>query len=328
LSDQRLQPASIEDVLSSCNVGVLIVDACGRVAFMNQALCRELSLEGDAHGRTQAEVFAALDPKVREQLESNARHLDLSGDGRARWLERNAWTIEAGAFAGGRLELYYDVTDWKRAEDRLVEKETLLREVHHRVKNNLQIVSSLLNLQARHFFDDRDRALVRESQHRIRSMALVHEMLYATAGAALIDFSEYVHSLSHSLRAAFGETARDVVFSIRADGLVLDLDTAVHMGMLLNELISNALKHAFRDKGGALEVEIREDERGLHLMVRDDGVGLPPGFDLESAPTLGVQLVRAVSSQLGASVELESSGGTVARISVPRQGGKWVNRTS
>jgi two-component sensor histidine kinase len=164
--------------------------------------------------------------------------------------------------------------------------------------------------------------LVLESQNRIRSMALVHEMLYASEGLAKIDFGEYVCDLAETLRASYGAKAAKVELAIKVEDVVLDLDTAVHLGLILNEVISNAFKHAFPGgRGGHLRIRVKQTEGTLHLTVHDDGVGLPDGFDLETAGTLGVQLVRAVSTQIGATVHFESAGGTSVRIAVPRLGG-------
>ena len=226
-----------------------------------------------------------------------------------------------------------NITRLKLAEESirrsLDEKETLLKEVHHRVKNNLQIVSSLLRMQARRFEHERDRQRVLESENRIRSMALVHEMLYASSGLSEIDFADYVSRLAHRLRTAFGEHATGVDLVIDASDSVLDLDTAVHLGLILNELISNALKHAFPSgRSGSITVRLDEDEHGLHVTVQDDGVGLPEGFELENIQTLGVQLVRAVSTQIGADMEFRTNGGTFVRISVPAQGGKCRDQAS
>ena len=218
-----------------------------------------------------------------------------------------------------------NITDHKAAEQSLrhslEEKNTLLKEVHHRVKNNLQIVSSLLHMQAKHFHDEEARNLILESQNRIRSMALVHEMLYASEGLSKIEFGEYVSALADSLRASFGSKAAKVELSIEVADVALDLDTAVLLGLILNEVISNSFKHAFPEgRSGHLSVHLEETDAGLHLSVRDDGIGLPAGFELEKAGTLGVQLVRAVSSQLGATVQFETNGGTIIAISVPRVG--------
>lgn len=261
-------------------------------------------------------------------------HRMLHKDGSVRWfLARGSVVRDQQGRPRRMTGTDTNITNQKRAEESLrrslEEKETLLTEVHHRVKNNLQIVSSLLHMQARHFRDERDRRLVRDSQNRIRSMALVHEMLYASAGLARIDVAAYVRKLACSLRASYQDVTSDIELAIQVDGIALDLDTAVHLGLILNELISNALKHAFPDgRPGRIQVDLERDDERIHLEVRDDGVGLPDSFELESAPTLGVQLVKAVSTQLGASVRFETSGGTIARISVPRQGGKWSSQSS
>jgi PAS domain S-box-containing protein len=254
-------------------------------------------------------------------------HRMVHKDGSVRWfLARGAVVRDKSGRAYRMAGTNTNITDHKAAEQKLrqslEEKDTLLKEVHHRVKNNLQIISSLLHMQARHFHDEEARSLVLESQNRIRSMALVHEMLYASEGLAKIDFGDYVSDLAEMLRASYGAKTANVELSIRVDGVVLDLDTAVHLGLILNEVISNAFKHAFPGgRGGHLRIRLQQTDRALILTVQDDGVGLPDDFDPENAGTLGVQLVRAVSKQLGATVQFESAGGAAVRVAVPRMGG-------
>lgn len=195
----------------------------------------------------------------------------------------------------------------------LMEKEVLLKEIHHRVKNNLQIVSSLLRLQADRVEDSSTLAMLQESQDRVASMALIHEYLYQSPDLANIKFSDYVENLVSNLTASHGYEAGKLNVLIDIDPLNLDLDVAIPCGLIITELVSNALKYAFPFPQGPRELQISFHKNGSHtydLKVKDNGVGLPEGFQWESASTLGLRLVRALTHQLGGSLKVEHHGGT------------------
>jgi two-component sensor histidine kinase len=196
----------------------------------------------------------------------------------------------------------------------------LLKEIHHRVKNNLQITSSLLRLQAGKVAEPSVRQLLRDSQDRIRSMALVHDMLYRSQDLARIDFPEYVRALVVQLVRSYNAAGR-VRASIELAPLVLGVDVAVPCGLIVNELVANALKHAFPgDRSGQVRVQMTSGPEWHRLTVRDDGVGLPAGVDLFQTQTLGLQLVRMLTEQLGGRVQIEGGGaGTGFAVEFPTQ---------
>jgi PAS domain S-box-containing protein len=213
------------------------------------------------------------------------------------------------------VALMQDVTERKQAAERLRlslrEKEALLKEIHHRVKNNLQIISSLLHLQALHLEDPADQAVFTESQNRVRAMALVHETLYGSANLGHIDVARYLDSLCAYLFRAYGSAAR-VALDLEVADLPLDLDRAIPCGLVVNELVSNALKYAFPgDRRGRVAVGLeRRPDGTCALTVSDDGVGLPAGLDFRRAQTLGLQLVCGLTQQLAGAVEVDGADGT------------------
>jgi PAS domain S-box-containing protein len=214
-----------------------------------------------------------------------------------------------------------DVTQRVRADEQikasLREKEALLKEIHHRVKNNLQVVSSLLGLQSRSIGDVATRKKFQESQNRIHSMALLHECLYQSDNLAKIHFSSYIQQLSEYLFRAYGESASDRVrLHVDLDSLFLDMDTAVPCGLIINELISNSLKYAFPEgRQGEIIIRLRgSNDRMSSLSVADNGIGLSSGVDWTSTRSLGLRLVRTLSEQLGAKVQLEDGPGTHFRV--------------
>ena len=196
----------------------------------------------------------------------------------------------------------------------LREKEALLREIHHRVKNNLQVVSSLLGLQSRGVSEEQTRMMLEESQNRVQSMAMLHESLYHSGNLSEIDFPEYVRQLASHLFQSYGVGPERIRLRTNLDNLNLGLDAAVPCGLIINELVSNSLKHAFPSgEEGEIRIELRESPEGMvKLIVADSGVG----FDT-SAPsrkTLGLRLVRMLAEQLGAKVEMQSRGGTETQL--------------
>lgn len=203
-----------------------------------------------------------------------------------------------------------DITERRRADEvirtSLREKEALLREIHHRVKNNLQVTSSLLRLQASAIGDESARGMFAETENRIRSMALVHEKLYQSSTLSRIDFGDYIRSLGDLLIHSSGIT-RDVTLDVSGEGISLDIEKAVPCGLIVNELLSNALKHAFPDgRHGQIHVHLDETEDGaIQVSVRDDGVGLPAAFDATCTDTLGLQLVHALVQQLDGAITIE-----------------------
>ncbi len=222
------------------------------------------------------------------------------------------------------LSVCIDITVLKRAEAQirasLLEKENLLREIHHRVKNNMQVVSALLVLQSKKTKDRQILEMFRESEHRIKTMALIHEKLYQSRSFGTIDLEEYLTRLLQYLFRSYEERARGVSLQMDVKDISLDIDTALPASLIINELVSNSLKYAFPDgKGGMICIRVAgEPGMGYVMEIRDDGVGLPAGFDLEKTGTLGLHLVHGLAvSQLGGSIEAGKGKGTSFIIRFP-----------
>jgi PAS domain S-box-containing protein len=214
----------------------------------------------------------------------------------------------------------FDTTAFKAAERELRaslrEKDVLLKEVHHRVKNNLQVISSLLSLQAMQLLDPEVREQLLESQNRVQAIALVHENLYRSEDLSHIAFGEYAAVLIADLAHTHGATARGIRMSIDMDDVRFSVDAAIPCGLMLNELVTNALKHAFPEsRSGTIAVRLERAGDRFALSVADDGVGLPPGIDPRAAKTLGFDLVATFAEQLEAEVQVETRAGTRFTIS-------------
>lgn len=217
-----------------------------------------------------------------------------------------------------------DITQRTEAEDQvrasLREKEVLLKEIHHRVKNNLQIVSTLLDLQSGHTEDRGALAMFRESRGRVRSMALIHERLYRSQDMARVDFAEYIRQLAVDLYRSYKVSDDDVRLEVVVNIPPLSIDMAVSCGLLLNELMSNCLKHAFApDAAGCIRIDFHRDDAGRNvLIVADDGAGFPAPTDFRNTASFGLQLVNTLVEQLDGDVELTSGPGTTFTIRFPK----------
>ena len=304
----------------------------GTVTFVNGTYCRYFQQQREELIGTHYEpvIFSADRQIVAQLFNSLGRENPLVTienrvvvAGEVRWTQ---WINRALFDSQGQFveiqSVGRDISDRKRAEQQqasLQEKEALLKEIHHRVKNNLQIVYSLLRLQQRRTLDRQAADILLDSQNRIKSIALVHEKLYRSDNLAEIDFAQYISSLAASLLSSYRTSSTHIVLKTKIDSISLDIDRAIPCGLILNELISNSLKYAFPDNcAGQIQVELRAASEDLvQLTVSDNGVGIPPQFDLSQTESLGLQLVQDFVNQLEGTVSIERQQGTIVEISFP-----------
>jgi len=239
------------------------------------------------------------------------------------WYKRATPLKDAKGNIIGVLETRLDITERKRVEEELKaslrEKEILLKEIHHRVKNNLQIINSLLRLRARSIEDEQILTMFKECQNRIKSIALVHETLYRSKELDKIDFSEYIKGLVNYLFKTYKVDSTMIELDVKAENVFLDINTAVPCGLIITELVSNSLKYAFPNgrKGKVfIELNINLNEEKITMIVGDNGIGLTEE-KFNNAKTLGLQLVKDLVSQLGGEIKIEHGKGAVFRISFP-----------
>jgi PAS domain S-box-containing protein len=244
----------------------------------------------------------------------------VARDGTLRTISwHNTMILDDNDQALGTLSSGEDITERKKAEEQLknslAEKEILLKEVHHRVKNNMQIISSLIHLLGDSNGADRNEDFVKEVEGRIRSMALIHEMIYKSDNYAFIDFRNYIEKLMDQLLQSY---SLDVSISIDIDvvDIYLDMDTAIPCALIIYELVVNAFKHAFKNREkGIVGITFNKDkEKKYSLTIWDNGIGLPENFNLEKCKTIGFELVQSLTKQLGGSISLEKDGGTVILV--------------
>lgn len=319
------------------DLGEAVVAGSGeRLSYVNDAFCR---LSGYTREELLAmpSVTALVMPDERSlselrlrQLEEGAAFTLFEGgirhkDGHMVPLEISARSYETDGqqqFVAVMRDLTERVQSAARLQASLAEKEVLLKEVHHRVKNNLQVIISLLRLQSQQLADPQAREQFRDTQNRVRAMALVHEQLYGTADLAHISFTAYVRNLANSvLRSYTTQAGRVTLALLIPDDLALTLDIAAPLGLVLAELISNSIKYAFPDgREGTITIEAHADGHTLTLSFADNGVGFPATLDLAGLTSLGLQLVQRLVAQLGGRLELGLRGGTMITLTIPLAG--------
>jgi two-component sensor histidine kinase len=207
-------------------------------------------------------------------------------------------------------------------QNSLQEKDVLLKEIHHRVKNNLQIISSLFFLQSCNIKEEEHLSIFRDSQNRIKAMALVHEKLYQSEDLSKINFSEYLQNLSFYVHQTYGDKENNIRFIFDLDDIFMTIDTAIPLGLILNELLSNAFKYAFR--GRPIENEVhkiitiksKKINEQFIFEVSDNGIGLPAGFDIQNCESLGLKLVTNLAHQINGELKIESIFGAKFTISI------------
>ncbi|HET8685449.1 MAG TPA: histidine kinase dimerization/phosphoacceptor domain -containing protein, partial [Methanosarcina sp.] len=218
----------------------------------------------------------------------------------------------------------YDITEKKEAEEALANIEIARKkEIHHRIKNNLQVISSLLDLQADKFEDLKVVEAFRESQNRVISMALIHEELYKGEGTDTLDFSTYIRELAENLFQTYSLKSKNIHLSMELEeNVFLNMDTGVPLGIIVNELVSNSLKHAFPGKNrGEIRIKLHREKNGKHkkeddratsfiLIVSDNGIGIPENLNIEDVDSLGMQLITTLVDQLDGELELKRNNGT------------------
>ena len=208
-----------------------------------------------------------------------------------------------------------DITENKKAEEQikhsLHEKEMLLKEIHHRVKNNLMVISSLLNLQSRYIKDEASKNIFKESQNRARSMALIHELLYKSTDLKRINFGNYIKTIANELFRMYVTDQSIIKLNLDIEDVMVDINTAIPLGLIVNELISNSMKHAFPDgRSGIIDIIFKSDNGNYSLVVSDNGVGFSDEKDFRDTDTLGLKIVNSLTEQIDGTIRLDKINGT------------------
>lgn len=338
LNTQSRNYETYRDILSTTPDGFWLVDFEANILDVNDRYCRQ-----SGYSRQEMLAMRAYDLDVLESPADTAEHIrETMANGHAlfetvhRRKDGSTWHVEVSVGASNRageqrlVGFMRDITARKEAEAvisrSLQEKEVMLKEIHHRVKNNLQIVHSVLSLQAKRIDDAATRRLFDESLNRVYSMSLIHERLYQAKNLNHIDFKEYLQDLVDAIMASYHCPA--VTCAVEMESLFLDVNVGIPCGLIVNELVSNSLKHAFPDgRKGSIFVGIRKNSRGENLLtVEDNGIGLPPAVDSLSNTSLGLQIVRGLTAQIHGTVAYTTVEGARFRVTFPGSAGKHGGR--
>ncbi len=283
------------------------------------------SLEKDAIVFFNAEDQIRLEKAIQRAFEQNEPY-DMefqitTAKGNKKWVQAICNPITVDGKTVKLTGTFQDITERKQAEEQikasLKEKEVLLREIHHRVKNNMQVIISLLKLQSSKVKDKQYADMLKASQDRIKAMSLIHEKFYQSKDFANIDFREYVKNLVNSLIASHGVDTNKIRFNVDVKDVVFDLENAIPYGLIIHELVSNSLKHAFPDdREGEIKITLYPaNEEELELTFSDDGIGMPEDLDFDNMETLGLELTKdIIEHQLGGKIELDRTKGTTFHV--------------
>ena len=306
---------------------VIVIDLEGKIEFTSPGA---LELFGYANKKELIghNFSKVVDPEDKERIAPIYR--EVSEKGILRYTEFKMLKKDGTKFSGelnlsiikdisgnknSIMGIIRDITHHKKIEHEikksLKEKEILIKEIHHRVKNNMQIITSLLNLQSS-YFDDKDIVSVfQESQDRVKSMAMVHEKLYQSQDLASINYADYINSLTLSLFSSHGVDLRSINLNLDLETIYLGIDTAIPLGLLITEIVTNAIKHAFPDgQNGNINIKLERNNSVHTLTISDDGVGIPKDLELDNTDSLGIKLIMSLAEQLDAKLTIEGVNGT------------------
>lgn len=334
LAEQR---AFLRQVIDLNPNFVFAKDREGRFTLVNRAIAdaygtsvENLLGKTDADfnaNKEEVESFRRADLEVMNTLKEKfiPEEVITDAEGNVRWLQTIKRPIlSPDGSAQQMLGIATDITERKQAVEQikssLNEKEVLLKEIHHRVKNNMQVITSLLSLQARTIGDSHALSVFQDSQNRVKSMALIHETLYQSKDLSRINFAEYLQKLVAHVARSYHLRPEAVKINVKVDDVLLPIDTAVPCGLIINELASNALKYAFPSPhAGEINITFRRMDGRYVLCVNDTGVGLPADFDPEVSKSLGMKLVHMLTSQLAGEIECRNGVGTSFEIKFPEE---------
>lgn len=328
----RLSEERHRAIYDQAYIGIARIAKMGRFLLVNERLCGMLDYSAD---ELYKKTFYELG--VQDEVEESLIDWDQLLSGKIKNFSREQTYVrkdgellnanvtvslvrDANDNPNYFVAVFEDITERKeyerQLEESIKEKEVLLKEVHHRVKNNMQVISSILNLQSSYIDDETALGILRESQDRIKSMSFVHESLYQSNTLSEVNFAEYIQNITRNLFHSYGRPEGGISLVFELEEVYLNLDTSIPCGLIINEVVSNSLKYAFKGRRtGEIKIEFSKLEDGrLKLIVGDNGIGLPSNFDIENAESLGLQLVTTLITQITGDLNIRTEDGTQFNI--------------
>ena len=307
------------DLVDNALVGVYKADLSGNILFANDSIVKmfgydskdeieDLNISSMYKNLNDRDIIlkklndaGKLEEYEVEMLKKNGSILNILTSA-----SKNGQTISG---------MTMDITDQRKAQTQIKKslkvKDMLLKEIHHRVKNNLMVISSLLNLQSRYIKDEASKSIFKDSQNRARSMALIHELLYQSHDLKRINFGTYINKLTNELFRVYVTDPTKIKLNMDINDIMLDINTAIPLGLIVNELVSNSMKHAFpNNKQGKIDIKFNLDNGNYSMIVSDNGIGFPQHYNIENSDSLGLKIVNSLTEQIDGKIKIEMSEGT------------------
>jgi hypothetical protein len=320
-AEKSLQTSEKEyrDLVDNALLGIYKADKNGNILFANDSIIKMFGYDSneDIRNFNISSLYKNLDDRdiILKKLVKNGKLEEYE----VKMVKKNGsiLNIMASATMNGETisGMTMDLTDQKKAQNQIKRslevKDMLLKEIHHRVKNNLMVISSLLNLQSRYIKDEASKSIFKDSQNRARSMALIHELLYQSSDLKRINFGIYINKLTNELFNVYITDPNKIKLNMDIGDIMLDINTAIPLGLIVNELVSNSMKHAFpNNKQGKIYIKFNLDNGDYSMIISDNGVGFPMDYNIQDGDSLGLKIVNSLTEQIEGEIKIEISNGT------------------
>ncbi|MTK62990.1 MAG: hypothetical protein F8N15_00185 [Methanobacterium sp.] len=309
-------PIAYNKLFDKMGSGALVIDSKKGIVDINKSAMELLDIKSNFTGKNVEKTITQFKELYPLENIAHESEMEIEIDKPQKiWLEILVTSLENNKQHLGWLITFSNITVRKKAEEdvqkSLEEKEMLLKEIHHRVKNNLMVISSLLSLQSRYIKDEASKNIFKESQNRARSMALIHELLYQSTDLKSIDFGKFINTLTGELYRIYISNQNLIKLNVDVQSVMVDVNTAIPLGLIVNELVSNSMKHAFPDdRKGNIEIKFCSEDENYTLIVEDDGIGFPEDVDLYNTNSLGLRIVNSLTEQIDGELILDKTNGS------------------
>ena len=320
-AEKSLQASEKEyrDLVDNALLGIYKADKNGNILFANDSIIKMFGYDSkeDIKNFNISSLYKNLDDRdiILNKLNKDGKLEEYEVE----MVKKNGYVLNIMASATMNGEtisgMTMNITDQKMAQNEIKRslkvKDMLLKEIHHRVKNNLMVISSLLNLQSRYIKDEASKSIFKDSQNRARSMALIHELLYQSSDLKRINFGSYINKLTNELFSVYVTDPGKIKLNMDIGDIMLDINTAIPLGLIVNELVSNSMKHAFpSNRQGEIDIKFNLDNGNYSMIISDNGIGFPKDYNIQDSDSLGLKIVNSLTEQIEGEIKIETSNGT------------------